>query len=110
MEEQNDGNTNISALKTHVQKFIDERDWQKFQNPKDLAIAISVEAAELLDIFKWRQTEFEKEEVEKEVADVLIYLLSLANVMNIDVTESVLEKIEINKKKYPIDKTPLWEN
>ena len=108
MEEKNDENTQISVLKVNVQNFIEKRNWQKYHLPKDLAIAISVEASELLDIFKWRQTVYEKERIEEEMADIMIYLLSLANVLSIDMTRVVLEKLREDEIKYPINKPHRW--
>lgn len=108
MTNRNDENTPILALKTHVRDFIEKRNWQKYHNPKDIAIAISVEAAELLDIFKWRQSGYEKERIEEETADVMIYLLSLANALNIDMTQIVLEKLRADEVKYPLEKPYRW--
>jgi len=108
MKNGNDETTPILVLKTHVRDFIEKRNWQKYHNPKDIAIAISVEAAELLDIFKWRRNGYEKERIEEEVADIMIYLLSLANVLYIDLTQVILEKLRADELKYPVDKPHRW--
>lgn len=92
----------ISALK----QFRDERDWQQFHNPKDLAAALSIEASELLEVFLWKQSEeANMERVKEELADVFAYALLLADVYGLDVEDIVLNKIEKNKLKYPIEKS-----
>jgi len=108
MKNRNDENTPILVLKTRVRDFIEKRNWQKYHDPKDIAIAISVEAAELLDIFKWRRKGYEKERIAEEIADVMIYLLSLANALNIDMTQIVLEKLRADEVKYPLEKPHRW--
>lgn len=95
-------------MRASVRNFIEKRDWQRYHNPKDLAIAINVEVAELLDIFKWRQGGYDKERIAEEVADITIYLLSLANVLSIDMAQTVLKKLREDEAKYPIDKPHRW--
>ena len=86
-------------------KFRNERDWEQFHNPKDLALAINVEAGELLELFLWKNSEeAKKEQVKEELADVFAYAFMLAEKYNFDVKEIVLEKIKRNGEKYPIDK------
>lgn len=91
-----------------VLKFRDERNWKQFHNPKDLAISISLEAAELLEIYQWsgQDTEcFEKiEKVKEELADVLNYCILLADHYNLDLDTIICDKIKLNSQKYPIDK------
>ncbi len=108
-----DKNTRISELKELVEEFVHERDWEQYHNPKDLAVSISIEAAELLERFQWKnegeireliKNEEEFQEIKEEVADILIYSLSLANRMDIDLSQSTVEKLEKNKKKYPVEK------
>ena len=87
--------------------FRNERNWQKFHNPKDLAIAISVEAAELLELFQWRPNEQPVDSVlqnklENEIADVLLYLLLLADAAKIDILFAAQQKLERNKLRFPI--------
>ena len=87
-------------------KFRDARDWAQFHNPKDLALAISVEAAELLELFLWKDAEAViKEKVQEELADVLSFAFLLAEKYGLDIKEIMLEKIRINGEKYPIDKS-----
>src|SRR5688572_18010153 len=86
-------------------QFRDERDWDQFHNPKDLALAINVEAGELLELFLWKSAEeADKEKVKKELADIFAFAFLLANKYNLDVKQIVLDKIEENRKKYPADK------
>lgn len=106
----NDRNTVIKELIVAVQEFLKERSWEKYHNPKDLAESICIEAAELLQLFQWikpeESEEFKRDQhkvgrIKGELADVVIYCLSMANTLNIDLTTAILEKIESNKKKYP---------
>lgn len=86
-------------------KFRDERDWEQFHNPKDLAIAINVEAGELLELFLWKNPEeANKEKVKEELADILAFSFLLAEKYGLDVRDIILNKIEQNNIKYPIDK------
>lgn len=86
--------------------FRNERDWEQFHNPKDLAIAISIESGELLEEYLWKKFEDANlENVKKELADIFAYSLLLAHKYNLDPEQIVLEKIKENKKKYPIDKS-----
>jgi NTP pyrophosphatase (non-canonical NTP hydrolase) len=86
-------------------KFRNERDWEQFHNPKDLALAINVEAGELLELFLWKSSEeVNKEKVKEELADVFAYAFMLAEKYKFDIKEIILEKIKRNGKKYPIDK------
>ena len=117
----NDGNTVIRQLIANVREFLRERDWEKYHNPKDLAESICIESAELLQLFQWvkhEETEQFKNDpskvqrIKEELADVLIYCLSMANTLNIDLTTAILQKIEHNKKKYPKEryKGKAWLN
>jgi len=86
-------------------KFRNERDWEQFHNPKDLALAINVEAGELLELFLWKNTNEAKEEkIKEELADVFAFAFLLAEKYNFDVKEIVLEKIKRNAEKYPVEK------
>jgi NTP pyrophosphatase (non-canonical NTP hydrolase) len=86
-------------------KFRNERDWEQFHNPKDLALAINVEAGELLELFLWKNSDEAKvEKIREELADVFAYAFMLAEKYNFDVKEIILEKIKKNAEKYPIDK------
>ena len=95
----------ISELTQKLITFRDARDWKQFHNPKDLAVALSIESAELLEAFLWKSSEeASKDKIQEELADVLAYALLLANECGLDVTEIVSAKIEANSLKYPIDK------
>jgi NTP pyrophosphatase (non-canonical NTP hydrolase) len=87
-------------------QFRNERDWTQFHNPKDLALAINVEAGELLEQFLWKPyEEANKEKVKEELADVFAFAFLLADKYGFDVKEIVLEKIKKNGEKYPVDKS-----
>jgi NTP pyrophosphatase (non-canonical NTP hydrolase) len=86
-------------------KFRNERDWEQFHNPKDLALAINVEAGELLELFLWKSAEdANNEKIKEELADVFAYAFLLADKYGFDVKEIVLEKIKRNAEKYPVEK------
>lgn len=86
--------------------FRNERDWEQFHNPKDLALAINVEAGELLELFLWKKAEeANKDKVKEELADILAYSFLLAEKYGFDVKEIVMNKIKINGEKYPVDKS-----
>jgi NTP pyrophosphatase (non-canonical NTP hydrolase) len=114
VEMDSDSNTSMQSLKDAMQSFVDERAWGPFHNPKNLASSICIEAAELLEPFQWlspdeasnmaRSDEGFRSVVCDEMADVLLYLFSLANVMNVDLSQSVLKKIDKNKLKYPAER------
>jgi len=100
----------IKNIQKQLSDFADERDWDQFHNPKNLAMALSVEASELVEIFQWLTPEQAEEimdssqsdHVKEEVADVMIYLLRLADKLDIDLESMVSDKIVKNGKKYPI--------
>jgi NTP pyrophosphatase (non-canonical NTP hydrolase) len=99
----------LNFLISELQKFRDARNWEQFHNTKDLALAISIEAAELNELFLWKTTE-ESEKVDsnklkEELADIFAFALLLAGKHNLDVKEIVLEKIRKNNEKYPVDKS-----
>lgn len=85
-------------------KFRDDRDWKKFHTPENLAKSISIESAELLECFQWNKN-FNKKEVNEELADILIYCIYLADALEINIEDIINDKIELNSKKYPIDKS-----
>ena len=86
-------------------EFRNERDWEQFHNAKDLALAINVEAGELLELFLWKNAEQAKiEKIKEELADVFAYAFLLADKYNLDVKTIVLEKIKQNAEKYPVEK------
>jgi len=86
-------------------QFRNERDWEQFHNPKDLALAINVEAGELLELFLWKDADkASPERVKEELADVFAFALLLSNKYGFDVKEIILDKIKKNAEKYPIEK------
>ena len=91
-----------------VLKFRDDRNWKQFHNPKDLAISINLEAAELLEVFQWSGSdivcESKKDKIKEELADVLNYCILMADVCGLDMDEIVVEKIRENNAKYPVEK------
>ncbi len=99
------GMSNIEKLTDALVKFRDERDWEQFHNPKDLAIALNIEAGELLENYLWKTAdEADVEKVKEELADVMAYALLIAKHYNFNVEEIVLDKIAKNALKYPTDK------
>lgn len=89
-------------------KFRDDRNWKQFHNPKDLAISISLEAAELLEVFQWSgrdvSGEGKIEKIKEELADIVNYCVLMADICNLNIDEIVLEKIKKNNEKYPVEK------
>lgn len=91
-----------------VIKFRDDRNWKQFHNPKDLAISISLEAAELLEVFQWSAEDIncngKMGKIREELADVVNYCVLMADVCGLDLDEIVLEKVKKNNEKYPVEK------
>ena len=104
---------NIEEIQKRLQKFAADRDWEKFHSPKNLTMALSVEVAELVEIFQWSNSggldEIEnpniRKNIEEELADIFIYLLKISDKLNLDIEKTIHDKIEKNEKKYPIDKS-----
>ena len=102
--------SDLLAVRDQLRQFVGERDWSRFHSPKNLATALSVEASELLEPFQWLASG-EKSEladgtltaIRHEMADVLAYLVMLADRLDVDLYAAVLEKIELNRAKYPVD-------
>ncbi|HIL95467.1 MAG: nucleotide pyrophosphohydrolase [bacterium] len=101
----------IDALQKRFRQFADERDWNQFHTPKNLAMALSVEASELLEHFQWLSAQESSElseeklnQVRQEMADVFLYLIRLADKLDINLEDAVEEKMVLNAKKYPADK------
>lgn len=101
----------LEALRTAMRKFADEREWGTFHSPKNLAMALSVEAAELLEQFQWLTeaqsnalTPTQLERVRHELADVLLYLVRLADRLEVDLAAAAWDKLRLNAEKYPIEK------
>ncbi|CAD6518496.1 nucleotide pyrophosphohydrolase [Paraburkholderia sabiae] len=103
--------SDLVAVRDLLRQFVSERDWSRFHSPKNLATALSVEASELLEPFQWLQSGEKSELAEDkltairhEMADVLAYLVMLADRLDVDLYAAVLEKIELNRAKYPAEK------
>ncbi len=101
----------LDNLRRKIDQFVTERDWAQFHTPKNLAMAMIVEAAELVEQFQWdtpqesqQLTPEKREAVSHELADTFVYLLRIAEVLKIDLIEAVNAKIELNAKKYPVEK------
>lgn len=108
-----DKNVTLSSLKELVQKFCEERDWDQFHDPKELAIGISTEANELLEIFRFQtkeqmrkqlSLEVSRTQIKDELADVFFFILRFAQMNDIDLSESLKKKISDNNLKYPVEK------
>jgi|SRR5579862_3452945 len=111
MSEMNDTKTTIQELKDKVAHFVQERDWQQFHSPKNLSMAISVETAELMEKFLWldgpgshQEVADNRQEIEDELADIVIALLAFSNACSINIAPAVEKKIEEIIKKYPVEK------
>lgn len=107
-----DETTTLAELRKVVHTFVSERNWQQFHSPKNLSMALAIEAAELMEHYQWLTLEESRKladnpdklsEVQEELADVLCYTLALANELGIDVTESLLAKMVKNRRKYPVE-------
>jgi NTP pyrophosphatase (non-canonical NTP hydrolase) len=103
----------LKELQKKAIQFRDDRDWKRFHNPKDLALSINIEAGELAELFQWKTNEEIKEmlkdpkkfeSLKHELADIILYCLDMAEETNIDLEKAILEKLEHNAKKYPIEK------
>lgn len=98
----------MTKIMNEINKFRDDRDWRQFHNEKDLALSISLEANELLEIYQWKTSEEgnqDREHLKEEIADVLIYAYMLADNLGFGIEEIILEKLEKNGRKYPIEKS-----
>ena len=102
----------IKELKDKVRDFVDERDWNRYHHPKELAISMAIEVSELLEIFQWdekadiqdiRNDEKTMNRIEEEVADVMMYILCISNQLDLDLSRIVLDKLEKNRMKYGKD-------
>ena len=99
----------FDPLIEEIVDFRDERDWEQFHNPKDLAISLSLEASELLENFQWKTSQEAIDDkidnITDEIADVVIYALLLSNELEINLEQAIKEKIQKNRQKYPVDKS-----
>ncbi len=95
----------LKKLEDLLVQFRDERDWEQFHNPKDLAVALSIEANELLETFLWKKAEDANvEKVKEELADVLAYSLLIAHHYKLDLSQIIKDKVAKNAEKYPVEK------
>ncbi|KAB2320131.1 nucleotide pyrophosphohydrolase [Betaproteobacteria bacterium SCN1] len=101
----------LDTLRERIRAFAEARDWTRYHTPKNLAMALTVEAAELQEPFQWLTPEqsqnlnpAQREAVRQEIADVLIYLTRLADLLDIDLLDAAAHKLAINARKYPVDK------
>ncbi len=99
----------IKKIQTIIKNFSTQRDWEKFHNPKNLSMALSVEVSELVEIFQWLDLEQaqnlskdKKEHVKQELADIAVYLIRMCMHFNINLEEAIVEKMKLNEKKYPL--------
>jgi len=108
-----DKETTVANLRNMVREFVNERDWEKFHAPKNVSMALAIEAAELMEHFQWLDVEASRDigedadklkEVGEELADILCYGLALANTLGIDVSETMRRKMEKNREKYPVER------
>jgi len=109
----NDADTTVHQLRQAVQTFVDERAWRPFHDPKNLAMSIAIESAELMEHFQWLRSEelaalrsdaAQMEQIREELSDILCYALSFANAMEIDVAAALADKLVKNARKYPAEK------
>ena len=103
--------SDLDSLTQRLREFADARDWEQFHSPKNLTMALSVEVAEIVEHFQWLTEEQSNnlpeqtlDKVETELADTLLYLVRLADKLDIDLLDSARRKIEINEQKYPVEK------
>jgi NTP pyrophosphatase (non-canonical NTP hydrolase) len=101
----------LEEITAKIRQFRDDRDWAQFHNPKDMALAISIEASELLEHFLWKNlnevnahVKCKREDIEDEIADIGIYLTELADILGIDIIKAMDRKLAKNDTKYPVDK------
>ncbi|WP_108064009.1 nucleotide pyrophosphohydrolase [Poseidonibacter lekithochrous] len=100
----------IENIKKIILQFSDERNWEEFHNPKNLSMALSVEASELVEIFQWLTLEQsanldkdKKEHAKQEIADIAVYLIRMCIKLDINLEEAIIEKMKLNEKKYPLE-------
>ena len=105
-----DATTTLQFLRDQVRQFVEERDWRQFHSPKNLSMALTIEAGELMEHFQWISTEASRQldaparaAVGEELADVICYAIAIANELELDLTATLLNKMEKNRQKYPVD-------
>ena len=108
--ELSDETTTLSVLKSRIRDFNSVRNWEQYHTPKEVALSVSIEAAELIEIFQWRslstsdvrRDEELKRRISEEISDIMIYLIGMSNTLDIDLSSAILAKLEQNAIKYPI--------
>jgi len=112
-ETRGDVKTTVAELKSLVQKFVSDRDWERFHAPKNLSMALAIEAAELMEHFQWLGVDESRDwtadprrrlAVEEELADVLSYVLALSTALDLDLSDAIRRKMRKNEEKYPVDR------
>jgi len=107
-----DSTTTIDKIKEKIAHFVDEREWGPSHSPKNLSMSITIEAAELMELFQWMDVEEARsksalpelrQKIEEEIADIAIYILSMCNALKLDLSACIASKVEKNSKKYPAD-------
>ncbi|SMF20213.1 NTP pyrophosphatase, house-cleaning of non-canonical NTPs [Alteromonadaceae bacterium Bs31] len=102
--------SSIAEVQAYLRRYAKARDWEKFHAPKNLSMALAVEAAELMEIFQWlpeagvELEQEQRENIRSEMADVFMYLLRMADVLDVDLLEAVQDKAELNEARYPADR------
>lgn len=94
----------LEELSLRIKKFNEDREWDQFHTPSNLAKSISIEANELLECFQWSDTKYDMDDVLEELADVTNYCLQMAQVLGVDIIDVVNKKMDVTEKKYPVDK------
>lgn len=111
VEEMMDAEITVAELRRAVYEFVDERDWHRYHTPKNLAMSIAIESAELMEHFQWLnieeskaivQNEAARAEIADELADVLIYAFSFANSASIDISDAIIRKLNRNQTRFPV--------
>ena len=94
----------LKTLVTRIKQFNEDRDWDQFHSPSNLAKSISIEAGELLECFQWSDTDFNRDDVIEELADVMNYCIQMSQVLDVDIVDIINAKMDVSEKKYPIEK------
>jgi dCTP diphosphatase len=101
----------LAGIASRLEKFVKDRDWEQYHSPKNLAISLGVEVGELLEIFQWLPDNHDftgdedvRDRATEEIADIFIYAIMFGHKLNMDIEKAILRKIDINEKKYPVEK------
>ena len=97
-------NNDFTIVQERIKKFVNDRDWNQFHSPANLAKSISIESAELLECFQWNDNNYDFGDVIKELADVMNYCIQMSQVLDVDICKIINDKLDETEKKYPIDK------